>query len=381
MANKDLFLAAFRGEATQRPPAWDQGVAPDVASEVLGRPALAGTIVMHYLEAVAWMKGESAYEEFMAQTEEDRVAFARAMNWSAINYPWLRGRPSRQIDEYTFQYGNDDDWVVYRYDPQVGTYGPVSYSRPRQWQDEEAIRAQVDRAWESVKRWPETGPQVLAERTRRWMALAGDEFEYVSGGAGMAVPLNEEWMIACALVPDLVAQYLDAQVEMGLMSLEVLAAEGVKVINGGGDLASKNGPLYGLRFFRDIVCPRYKRIVDRCRELGLYYIFRSDGDLWSITDLLFTEEGAAAPGFGEIDHDSGMKIPALQARYPHLTCVGNVPCGLLRNGTEGEVRAFVRDLREQVLPHGRWIVAAANAVLPGTPARNYIAMQEEAGVL
>lgn len=382
MADKDLFLAAFRGEATERPPAWDQSVAPDVASAVLGRPALAGTIVMHYLEAVASVRGDAAYQEFMHQTEEDRVAFARAMNWSAINYPWLRGHPSRQVDEYTFVYGDEDgDWVTYRYDPGVGTYGPVAYSRPRGWQGEEAIRTQVDRAWRGVERWQEDARPGLEERTRRWLALAGDEFEYVSGGAGMAVPLNEEWMIACAFVPDLVAAYLDAQVEAGLMGLEVMAGLGVRVINGGDDLASKNGPLYGPKFFREIVCPRYKRVVDRCRELGLHYIFRSDGDLWSITDLLFTEAGANAPGFGEIDHDSGMKIPLLQERYPSLTCVGNVPCGLLLNGTVDEVRAFVRDLREQVLPHGRWIVAAANAVLPGTPAGNYVAMLEEAGVL
>lgn len=382
MADKDLFLAAFRGEATERPPAWDQSVAPDVAAEVLGRPALAGTIVMHYLEAVASVRGDSAYQEFMAQTEEDRVAFARAMNWSAINYPWLRGRPARQLDEYTFLYGDEDgDWVTYRYDPAVGTYGPVAHSRPQGWQGEEAIRGQVDRAWRNVERWDEQSRPTLEERTKRWLALAGDEFEYVSGGGGMAVPLNEEWMIACAFVPELVAEYLDAQVEAGLLGLEVMARLGVRVINGGGDLASKNGPLYGPRFFREIVCPRYQRVVDRCRELGLQYIFRSDGDLWSITDLLFTEEGANAPGFGEIDHDSGMKIPLLQERYRRLTCVGNVPCGLLRSGSEAEVRAFVRDLREQVLPHGRWIVAAANAVLPGTPAGNYAAMLEEAGVL
>jgi len=54
---------------------------------------------------------------------------------------------------------------------------------------------------------------------------------------------------------------------------------------------------------------------------------------------------------------------------------------LLRDGEEQDVRAFVRELMQEVLPRGRWVVASANAVLPGTPVRNVIAMLEEAKVL
>ncbi len=372
---KTHLLAAFRGEATARPPAWDQSVAPDVASAILGRPAYAGTIIMHYFEAKASIRGDAAYQEFMEQLAEDRVALARALNWSAINYPWLKGRPFRQVDEYTFLYGDEDDWVSYRYDPVVCTYGPVGYAHPPVWEGEERLRRRVEAAQAAAESWDAS---VLEERTRRWLALAGDDFAYIAGAAGLSVPLNEEGMIACALAPDLVAEYLDAQLEVGLRSLEVLATLGVRVISGGGDLAGKTGPLYGPHFFREVVYPRYRRIFDRCRDLGLYYIFRSDGDLWSISDLLFGEGGAA--GFGEIDHDSGMVIPEIQERYPRLTCWGNVPCGLLRNGTPDEVRAFVGDLAEKAVPHGRWIVGSANAVLPGTPPENVWAMLEAARV-
>jgi len=121
-------------------------------------------------------------------------------------------------------------------------------------------------------------------------------------------------------------------------------------------------------------------VADHAGALGLEYFFRSDGDLWSITDMLFTDDGAGMTGFGEIDYDSGMTIPALQARYPNLTCFGNVPCPLLHDGSAAEVRAFVRDLMEQALPRGRWILASANSTLAGTPVRNVIAMLEEGGV-
>ncbi len=382
MAEKDLFMAAFRGEATARPPAWEQAFSSDVAGEILGREAYLGSMLLHYQEARETVKGPAAREDFLAKMEDDCFDLARALNWSGISYPWLRGEPTRQVDERTFVYGDEDgdDWIVYRFDPEVFTYGPVRYGRPPVWRGVEEVQDKVRAAWAGVEDWEaESRPDMVA-RVRRWMDRCGDEFTYVAGGAGMSVPLNEEWMIACVEAPGLVGEYLDAQVAAGLKQLDTLASLGVRIVNGGGDLASKNGPLYGPRFFRDMVMPRYKRIVDHARSLGLYYIFRSDGDLWSISDMLFTEEGAAAPAFNEIDYDSGMDIPTLQDRYPGLTCVGNVPCGLLLEGSEAEVRAFVRDLRERVLPRGRWVLASANTVLGGTPVVNVMAMLEEAGV-
>lgn len=382
MADRDLFLKAFRGEATRRPPAWEQAFASDVASEILGRPAYTGAVILHYQEAVASIQGDAAYDEFLHRLDEDQFDLARQLNWSGVSYPWLRGRPTERLNEFTFRYGDEDgDWVIYRYDPDAYTYGPVEYAKPPLWTGVEDIAVKVRDAWANAEKWDREGRPDYEALYRRWLQRAGDEFEVVCGAAGMAVPLNEQWMIACVYCPELVAEYLDAQVAVGLKQLDVLAGLGARVTSGGGDLASKNGPLYGPKFFRGIVMPRYKRVTDRARELGLEYFFRSDGDLWTITDMLFGEDGAGCTGFGEIDHDSGMTIPALQARYPRLTCFGNVPCPLLHGGGEAEVRAFVRDLREQVLPHGRWVLASANSTLAGTPVHNVIAMLEEGGVL
>ena len=382
MADADLFLAAFRGEATSRPPAWEQAFASNVASEILGRPAATGAVILHYQEAVASTNGDAAYDEFLQQIEDDQFDLARQLRWSAVIYPWLRGRPSARLGEYTFRYGEEDgDWVIYRYDPEAFTYGPVAWANPFVWQDVDTIRRKVQEAWASAEQWDSEGRQDYEKLNKRWLDRCGDEFTLVCGAGGMAVPLNEEWMIACVFCPDLVAEYLAAQVSVGLKQLDVLAKLGVKVANGGGDLASKNGPLYGPKFFHDIVMPCYKRVVDHANSLGISYMFRSDGDLWPITDMLFGDDGAAAPGYGEIDYDSGMRIPELQARYPRLTCFGGVPCSVLHEAGEAEVRGYVRDLMEQVLPHGRWILATSNSTLAGTPVRNVIAMLEEGGVL
>ena len=379
MRGKTPFLAAFEGWATHRPPAWEQAFSSDVASAILGREACTGSTVLHYQEAVAGSQGEAAYQEFVERVGENVIALARSLNWSAVSPPWLRGRPSRRLDEHTFAYGQGDELVIYRYDPDTCTYGPVAYAQPPRWRERGALEAKVRKAWEAAERWPQEGQAEYEATLRRWLALAGEEFALVIGSAGLSVPLNEEWMIACALEPRLVGEYLDAQVSVGLRQLDLLAASGERYASGGGDLASKNGPLYGPRFFAQVVLPRYKQLIDHARRKGIYYIFRSDGDLWPIADMIFGE--AAAPAFNEIDYDSGMEIPALQERFPQLTCIGNVPCGLLRTGTAEEVRLFVRALKEKALPRGRWVVASANTVLPGTPPENVFAMLEEASVL
>jgi len=383
LAHKELMLAAFEGRATERPPAWEQAFSSDVAGEILGREAYTGAMLLQYTEARESIKGEAAREDFLGKLEDDQFALARELGWSGISYPWLRGIPSRQIDDFTFVYGDEatDAWQIYRYDPQAFTYGPVKYGREPVWRSVEEIERRVKEAWANVETWTaEHGPG-MEERVRRWRDRCADEFDYVGGAGGLAVPLNEEWMIACAEAPDLVGEHLQAQTEIGLQQLDILHRLGIRYANGGGDLASKNGPLYGPRFFRKYVMPCYRRLVERCRELGIYYIFRSDGDLWSITDDIFAPEGAFAPAFNEIDYDSGMTVPALQERYPHVTCVGNVPCPLLHDGTPDEVRAFARDLRERVLPHGRWVVASANSVIATTPVHNVLAMYDGAGLL
>ncbi len=154
------------------------------------------------------------------------------------------------------------------------------------------------------------------------------------------------------------------------------AALGLRLIWGGGDLADKNGPVYGPRFFRDVVLPRYCRLAGEAHRLGMKYLFRSDGNLWCIADDLFATSGV--DGFGEIDHDAGMVLRELVGRYPDLTCWGNVSCGLLRTGTPEEVRRAAEEIVELGRRTGRVILGSSNTVLPGTPPENYFAMWQVA---
>jgi hypothetical protein len=334
--------------------------------------------MLHYQEALWAIRGPEAHAEFIARVEQDLVELHKTLGFGAISQPWLGGVPTKKVGEYDFLYGDPEGyWVIKRYDPRAMTFGPVQYSHPPRWRGEEAIRAAVEAAERAAENWKASG---AAEATRNhalhWLAIAGDRFEVLASGGMLSVPMNEEWLTACALVPQLVAAYLDAQVEVGRQQLEVQAPLGLRIVWGGGDLADNRGPVYGPRFFREVVLPRYKALGDHCHSLGMKYLFRSDGNLWSITDALFQEAGL--DGFGEIDYDAGMRIPQLQQRYPHLTCWGNVSCRLLRDGTPEEVHAIAGEIVEKCRPRGRLVLGSSNTVLPGTPPENYFALLEAA---
>ncbi len=375
MTNRQLFISAFGGTATHKVPVYEQAFASEVASKILGREAFTGAVMLHYQEAVWAMRGPEAYQEFSERVVEDVVELHRTLGFGALSCPWLGGVPTKQVSEYEFLYGDPEGWwEIRRYDPRAMTYGVVTYSQRPEWRGEEPIRAAVKGLETAVESFKTSGAaEGIEAYYRKWLDLAGDEFE-VPGGAMLSVPMNEEWLTACAMVPELIAAYLDAQVEHGRLQMEVQANLGVRISWGGGDLADKNGPIYGPRFFREIVMPRYRKLAEHAHKVGMKYLFRSDGYLVPIYDDLF--DGSGLDGFGEIDYDAGVRIPDLLARYPDLTCWGNVSCALLRKGTPQQIRAATEEIVAAGKPRGRLILGSSNTVLPGTPPENYFAMWE-----
>lgn len=378
MTGRERILAAFSHVEPDRVPCFEQSIASDVASAILGRRAYCGTTLLHYEEAVAWMQGDEAHAAFEEQLYQDVAAITEALELDMIHVPWRRNvRPTRQLDEYNFLYGDPDgDHEVWGFDPLAKTFYRrlVHRERPPSGNpdDLEPGIAQMEQRLETATEpvIPET------DWTLRQLRDFGDKWMICAGG-GLAIPYEETWLLACALRPDLVARYLDVCVELACLSAQAWARHGIKLIWGGGDMADNHGPLYSPKVFRDLMLPRVQRYVDRLHELGMWYVYRTDGNLWPIADDFFLH--SRIDGFGECDHDAGMRIPELKARYPHITYWGDVPCGsLLHRGTAEQVREFVRRRLETCRGNGGWILGSSNSIVPGTPPENVLAMFETA---
>jgi uroporphyrinogen decarboxylase len=130
--------------------------------------------------------------------------------------------------------------------------------------------------------------------------------------------------------------------------------------------------------FRELLLPRVRKLCAKCHELGQVYVYRTDGDLRPIEQEFFVASGT--DGYGEIDYEAGMDLDRLKPRHgDRITFWGNVPCGtILHHGTEAEVTEFTKHIIDVAAPGGGFILGSSNSVMPGTPARNVMAMVETA---
>jgi uroporphyrinogen decarboxylase len=200
----------------------------------------------------------------------------------------------------------------------------------------------------------------------------GAEFLVVGATAHIGVGLDPEDMELLATEPELVCQRCRLQAEFAIAVGRALIEAGCPpVIFGGGDLAGNQGPFYSPAMFRASVLPGYVQALTELNRLGAHYFFRSDGNLWPLMDMIFTE--AACPGYGETDRDAEMTVAAVRARFPRLVIWGNVSSSLLARGTPAQVRAQARAALDEAGGRG-YFQGCSNALIQGTALENVRAM-------
>ncbi|MCC7518044.1 MAG: hypothetical protein IT578_02540 [Verrucomicrobiae bacterium] len=364
--------AAFDGTRADRIAVCEQAFASSVASRILGREMITGSTDVHYYEACAWLEGEEAHEEFIERLYRDCVALHRHFDFDILFLPWRHAeRPSKRVGEYQILYGDAEgaDWSIRQFDPGSRTFGVVNSGRPELTSEEVMTFMR-----EFIARPRPPGCCVTADPLLLRAAREhGREF-VVAGVTGMAVPMAAGWLEATLLAPGLVGEYLDVAIENLLGQLDAQRTAGIWLVNGGGDFAFNSGPVYSPKFFREVMAPRWKRVFDHCRSRGMAYIFRSDGNLWPVAEDLF--DWAKPDAYYEVDHDAGMHFSELRRRFPGLTLIGNVSCGLLATGKPEEIRQQTIECIKAAAP--RMIAASSNAILHGTPPENVEALFDTA---
>ena len=365
-------LDAIAGRAVDRAPTYMPGIACSVASQILGRPAHTGTHSLHYAEVLAWWNGEAAHAEFEAQVHEDLVAIHRALDIDVCRFPWrMNVKPFAHPDENTFLIGDPNgDYGVWKYVPESVSFGMVEHHRASP-PSEDDLRVEVEKmeAWFTGE---SRTPPALSEGYLESAGSLNEEFFVPFNGGSIAVPLDEENLMAMLMEPELVSRKLMVQAGAGIRWAEALAASPLpKVMLGGGDMADNRGPVYSKACFQEVVLPSYRRLLGRCAELGIHYVFRTDGNLWPVADLLFGEAGC--PGYGETDRDAGMTMGELRKRFPRLVVWGNVSSSLLQQGTARQVKEESRRILDESGGSG-YFQGCSNAIITGTPPENVEAM-------
>jgi len=376
MTSRKRVLAAFEYKPTDKVPIHHIGFSSGVASIILGREAYVGGGIQQWREAKALWEGEYTHREYLERSNQDALDIAHAVENDLLRLSYWRmaTKPTKRINEYTFLYGDPEKiWHVMRFDPDTELYQIIDQYPPKQEPTLESIEQSIIASEKTLENY-HPKPEDFAG-TRTIMETHGREYAVRIGGGSLAIPNNSQaWLEAVALRPDLVARYLNVQAERAARSMESLATTGAKLVFGGGDFASNQGPFYSPKAFHELMLPGLQKIADACHKHGMYYLFASDGNLWPVADDLFGNSGV--DGYYEIDRRAGMDLRKLRERYPHLVMIGNISSHTLHRGTKEDVIAEAMSCLAEAKKSGGIIVGISNYALPGTPEENIWAMLE-----
>lgn len=138
------------------------------------------------------------------------------------------------------------------------------------------------------------------------------------------------------------------------------------------DIAYSEALMVSPKYLRQYLFPWYKKIGRACKDLGLPFIYHSDGRLWEVMDDI-VECGFAA--LHPIE-PKAMDINELKVKVGDRLCLmGNLDLGYtLTRGTPEEVVAETKERIKFLAPGGGYCVGASNSVPSYVPLDNYQAM-------
>jgi uroporphyrinogen decarboxylase len=180
-------------------------------------------------------------------------------------------------------------------------------------------------------------------------------------------------LMAIALEPELVKGLVEMSVTYNLALAKELVTRGTKIIYTGDDYAYNKGPLMSPKHFREFFFPGLCRVIQGFKELGLYVIKHTDGNLWSILDMIID---SGIDCLDPIDPEAGMDLAEVKAKYGgRVALKGNVDCAQLMSfGSPEEVIESTKEVMRIGMPGGGFILSSSNSIHSAVKPENYAAM-------
>jgi len=147
---------------------------------------------------------------------------------------------------------------------------------------------------------------------------------------------------------------------------------GAEAVVSPSDIADNSGPFFNPEQMQRWILPYLTKWSDAIREMGMYTIVHTDGNLTKYMDSI------AATGLDAIqaiDPVAGMDMRKTKDIVGSRLCLcGNIDCGLLLRGRPDEIYQSTRNLLTTCKADGGFVLGASNAVQPEVPMENYRAM-------
>jgi len=135
------------------------------------------------------------------------------------------------------------------------------------------------------------------------------------------------------------------------------------------DYCFNTGPFLSPGMFGELVTPYLKESIAAYRDLGLYAIKHTDGNIMPIIDQLVEANPHA---LHSLDPQGGVDIAEVKRLYgDRVALCGNVNCGLIQTGTDEEVIESARYAIQSGMPGGGYVFCTSNCVYTGMPLERY----------
>ena len=155
---------------------------------------------------------------------------------------------------------------------------------------------------------------------------------------------------------DLVEKLLDIYFDWMVVVAERVCQIGFDFFVTTDDFAFKGGLLFSPDVFRELMVPRYRRVVEK---VTIPWVLHSDGNIGEAVDMI-VDLGVA----GIHPNEKGaVDIRAMKRDYGDRVCLlGNVDLNILGRGTPEEADREVRELIRDVGPGGGYILTSGNSL-------------------
>jgi len=172
--------------------------------------------------------------------------------------------------------------------------------------------------------------------------------------------------------PESIDRLAENALANGIESARKMRDLGCEAAFSASDFADNSGPFYNPEQMERWILPYLTRWSNALREIGLYSILHTDGQLESYMDAI-ADTGIDA--IQAIDPVAGMDMRKTKDIVGDRLCLcGNIDCGLLLMGTPEDVYESTKDMLLKCKDDGGLVLGASNAVQPEVPIENYRAM-------
>ncbi|HBQ64019.1 MAG TPA: hypothetical protein DD727_03675 [Clostridiales bacterium] len=209
--------------------------------------------------------------------------------------------------------------------------------------------------------------EIIREKT-------GDEYFLMTEGDGTFPIPNGNTMLdfASRMADDPEGLHREADKKITGMLARIETLVRAKAIDGvamNADYCFNNGPFLSPSMFSEFITPYLARQIQGYRDMGLYSIKHSDGNIMPILDQLLE---AGPDALHSLDPQVGVDIAEVKRRVGHRVClIGNVNCGLLQTLTDEEAAESVRYCLRHGMPGDGYIFSTSNCIYTGLHLERY----------